>query len=157
IKIHGYPTRGRMTNVYVKRSGRWYCVASHASGLTGEVHAGPAVGRAAGGAGVPGGAGDPAGGPAPPGRSLDKCVSCHAVIHRGTPVLPTGAASPGTTPTPATQPAEPASFLKGRMAGETQTQRYIEMMGGRGAPRADRVTSIRPRFRCLVEKVHVKV
>jgi RNA polymerase sigma factor (sigma-70 family) len=33
IKIAGYSTRGRMTNVYVKRKGRWQCVASHASGL----------------------------------------------------------------------------------------------------------------------------
>jgi RNA polymerase sigma factor (sigma-70 family) len=33
IKIAGYPSRGRMTNVYVKRQGRWQCVASHMSGL----------------------------------------------------------------------------------------------------------------------------
>jgi RNA polymerase sigma factor (sigma-70 family) len=33
IKIAGYTTRGRMTNVYVKRQGRWQCVASHATGL----------------------------------------------------------------------------------------------------------------------------
>jgi RNA polymerase sigma factor (sigma-70 family) len=33
IKIHGYPSGGRMTNVYASRRGRWQCVASHASGL----------------------------------------------------------------------------------------------------------------------------
>jgi ketosteroid isomerase-like protein len=33
IKIPGYTTRGRMTNVYVKRQRRWQCVASHASGM----------------------------------------------------------------------------------------------------------------------------
>jgi RNA polymerase sigma factor (sigma-70 family) len=35
IKIASHPTRGRMTNVYVKRQGRWQCVASHASGIVG--------------------------------------------------------------------------------------------------------------------------
>ena len=35
LKIPGYPTHGRMTNVYVKRQGRWQCVASHASGMAG--------------------------------------------------------------------------------------------------------------------------
>ena len=34
IKINGQPTGGRMTNVYVKRQGRWRCVSSHASGRT---------------------------------------------------------------------------------------------------------------------------
>ncbi|MGP0064291.1 MAG: efflux RND transporter periplasmic adaptor subunit [Isosphaeraceae bacterium] len=35
IKIAGHPTPGRMTNVYVRRQGRWQCVASHASGIVG--------------------------------------------------------------------------------------------------------------------------
>jgi ketosteroid isomerase-like protein/biotin carboxyl carrier protein len=34
IKLNGAPTGGRMTNVYVKRQGRWKCVSSHASGRT---------------------------------------------------------------------------------------------------------------------------
>jgi ketosteroid isomerase-like protein len=34
IKLNGTPTGGRMTNVYVKRDGRWRCVSSHTSGRT---------------------------------------------------------------------------------------------------------------------------
>ena len=34
IKLDGAPTGGRMTNVYVRRQGRWRCVNSHASGRT---------------------------------------------------------------------------------------------------------------------------
>jgi RNA polymerase sigma factor (sigma-70 family) len=45
IKIAGYLTSGRMTNVYVKRQGRWQCVASHASGMAAT--ASPKVGAAA--------------------------------------------------------------------------------------------------------------
>src|SRR5205823_3234217 len=34
IKNPNYPTNGRLTNVYVKRQGRWQCVASHACGIS---------------------------------------------------------------------------------------------------------------------------
>jgi ketosteroid isomerase-like protein len=41
IKVAGYPTHGRMTNIYVKRRGRWQCVASHASGMAGTTQPQP--------------------------------------------------------------------------------------------------------------------
>ena len=39
ISIKGKLTGGRMTNVYVKRRGRWQCVSSHASGKVDADHA----------------------------------------------------------------------------------------------------------------------
>ena len=33
IKTISAPSSGRMTNVYIKRQGRWQCVASHTSGI----------------------------------------------------------------------------------------------------------------------------
>jgi ketosteroid isomerase-like protein len=44
IKLNGAPTGGRMTNVYVKRQGRWKCVSSHASGRTESFGVVPAPG-----------------------------------------------------------------------------------------------------------------
>jgi RNA polymerase sigma factor (sigma-70 family) len=69
IKISGYSTRGRMTNVYVKRQGRWQCVASHASGLSRDV--------------CPVWEHEKQSQPVQPVGSRNTCVSCHAVNHQG--------------------------------------------------------------------------
>jgi RNA polymerase sigma factor (sigma-70 family) len=68
IKISGYSTRGRMTNVYIKRQGRWQCVASHASGMAQSTC--PGLDRQIG-----------IRMPQPVGRTMD-CTSCHDVIAR---------------------------------------------------------------------------
>jgi RNA polymerase sigma factor (sigma-70 family) len=73
IKIAGHPTRGRMTNVYVKRQGRWQCVASHASGIDGFGVFCPVTDfpvqqlRTR---------------PNSPGSLGNSCIDCHAVNHQ---------------------------------------------------------------------------
>jgi RNA polymerase sigma factor (sigma-70 family) len=147
IKIPNYPTHGRLTNVYVKRQGRWQCVASHACGTsqsTCPAFNGPLGVRLT----------------QPAGQKMD-CTSCHSSRPRSEvmPPLPEGGdprigkpedAGEGNKTAQAGRQASPSSGMSQMMAA---------MMAGRTGRRpqpADRAF-IRARFDCLVEKVHVKV
>jgi RNA polymerase sigma factor (sigma-70 family) len=153
IKIAGYATRGRMTNVYVKRRGRWQCVASHVSGL------------AAGGAGPAGGtpmSGEKAADfsvrqtrriavppPQPVVAIENSCIACHSVAHgAGIPSVRREDAGSAAAAGP-----KPDSVVDEAHHGTASwEQAHIRAMA-----RPDQVKSIRVRFPSLVEKVHVKV
>jgi len=76
IKIRGGPIWGRMTNVYVKKHGRWQCVASHASGV--PPGGCPFIGTAAGGQMLNQVIGHVGVQPPGPVGQANTCVACHA-------------------------------------------------------------------------------
>jgi len=140
IKIQRFPTRGRMTNVYVKRQGRWQCVASHASGIA--AGACPVTGTAPSvtifdqllgrGGSLP---------PRPVGQAND-CASCHMVNpHTSGGMLP----------------AQGARSRDAQSAQAELLDKFREYKTKLGMKRPDQVTRIRPRLACVVEKVHVNV
>ena len=67
-----------MTHVYIRRGGRWQCIASHASWASGAVC--PAVGPNA--ERTPGSTGEARALPRPTGEMTKNCVSCHSADHR---------------------------------------------------------------------------
>jgi hypothetical protein len=138
IKVKKFPTWGRMTNVYVKRRGRWQCVASHASWVAGSTC--PATG-------TPLGVGwtsvrhtrqvvDHA---FRPMGWANACLNCHAVSH---------------------QPSEPQPLPKPQELQPLPQAREVQPLPLQGVlqpQKAHQTTRIQPRFACQVEKVRVGV
>ena len=167
IRIAGNSTQGRLTNVYVKRQGRWQCVASHASGIpptSCPALNGPLGVRLT----------------RPVGEKVD-CTVCHAPTTRPASrhsAVPVGEKIDCTVchnrPHPAAmQPPEQGDLRVAKLkhagdwkiapqaGGQASSQSAMQpmmaaMMGMQKPQPADR-TFIRARFDCLVEKVHVNV
>ena len=126
IKMKSAPSSGRMTNVYVKQQGRWQCVASHTSGVI--MGTCPGVDTATG-------SGQffeqtPAGQPSIPATRLgelgNKCMACHVASHQA----------------PSNAGKSDANVLYPPNAPQRS--------------RTGQEIRIRPRFKCLVERVYVK-
>src|SRR5262249_45561 len=137
IKLTGYSTSGRMTNVYVKRQGRWQCVASHSSGLVKS--APPPVGSAVHQELLKF-YGERLGSGNLPDWAAGSCTSCHAAnTHFERLPPPTG--SSAAKPTPARE----------REKGPANERGLAFLVEGR-IPVAEPAIPIRPGFPCLVEK-----
>jgi ketosteroid isomerase-like protein len=140
IKIPSYPTHGRLTNVYVKRQGRWQCVASHACGTsqsTCPAFNGPLGVRLT----------------QPTGQKMD-CTSCHSRL-RSEVTLPPEGGDPRIG-----KPENTGEGNKSAQAGRqappsTGMGQMMAAMMAMGRPQPADRAFIRARFACLVEKVHV--
>ena len=87
VKLQTSPKYGRMTKIYVKRDGRWQCVASHECGVSGTNC--PAIGRAGGREAL----GDWLNvqkrlGTPLSAETRNSCVACHGANVRPDPPLP---------------------------------------------------------------------
>ncbi len=144
IKIAGHPTPSRLTNLYVKRQGRWQCVTSHASGISSTTC--PALN-----------------GPLgvrltrPVAEKVD-CTSCHQPPH------PAGIQPPERGELRIGKLTHAGDWNKAPQAGQPapspsamqqMTDRTVAMGKEKPQP-ADRVF-IRARFDCLVDEVRVNV
>ena len=126
IKVKISPTWGRMTNVYVRRQGRWQCVASHASGVV--IGTCPAVNTAKGREQLfdQTAAGQPSNQATWRTALSSNCMTCHEASHQ-------------------------AASRAGQSDTNGRYQPYTFQ-----APHPGQESRIRPRFECLVEKVYVK-
>jgi RNA polymerase sigma factor (sigma-70 family) len=142
IKIAGHPTRGRMTNVYIKRQGRWQCVASHASGIVGIGVVCPVADRPTRNPGLPDFRYSLPRSAVRPGNLGNNCIDCHATPlldirqHWGAKNLGNNCIDCHATPVvgSTTRRPEGKSIVK----------------------RLDPVVIVQPQFACRVEGVYVR-
>jgi RNA polymerase sigma factor (sigma-70 family) len=151
IRIPTIPPEGLLTHLYVKRQGRWQCVAAHESWLSGMTW--KPLDTAQPGEGVP--REQPANSVTPTRSAARRdqaamnCTACHAMTH--------------------SQPIEEAMNRPQPRANDCAVCHAVNLHGmgfqteattlhdPYDAIRADRHTIIRPPFDCRVEKVLVKV